>query len=654
MGAALPIALSPVAAVAAIALMLTVVFVPGLLAAAALGLRGWLLAASAPVVTYASVGIAGPWLALAGIPFTVTTFVAAMLVVVAVCAGVGLPRRWASHGLSWQPVAHLAVVGCVLAATAIGGYTVLSGMGNLASIPQDWDAAFHANGIRYIAESRDSSLLGMGALNKYGDGTALFYPNAYHLIGAIVYQLGGVSIATVLNAHTVLLPGLLALALVAMIRQFQGRAVFAGFTALLAAAPVTLLYASIERGPLLTFLTGLVLVPVGVAVLRLLVTQRSLTSAAAAVLTLIGLLTIHPSTVFIGLLFGVPLLVQRWLTARRVRLIGADLLTLCGVAATAGLLAAPHLTGSLNRPAPSGFITWPATLDIQGAVGALLVFQHDQPLPQLWLGAALVLGLAFVNRLGELRWLGATALLASLAWVLVATSDARTVVALSQPLWNDPWRFMALAALPLTVLAAHGLAEVQAVAARVAPPRGWAAGGVAVVVLAGFAWVTGLFYTAPNAAVVGKGFDMQDGQRVSAAEVEAMRKLGELAAPGEWAMNDRFDGTVWTYAISGVRTVAAHYDKRSTPSQARLLSQRFNDYATSPAVRAAADELNVRWVIIGKRGFILDNKRRIPGLSRHVHLPFLTKVYENDGAVIYRLIRMTPGYEFTGTTSTGP
>lgn len=693
----MPIALSPGAAVVVIALTLAVLFVPGLLTAAALGLRGWLLAASAPLVTYAVVGIAGPWLAIAGIPFTATTFVLAVLVIVAACAGIGsLHRRraamfrWSKDddaGSPWQHTAQLAVIGCVLAAAAIGGYTVLSGMGGMAAIPQDWDAAFHANGIRYIAESHDSSLIGMGSLNKYGDGTALFYPNAYHLVGALVYQLSGVSIAAVLNAHTVLLPGLLALALVALIRQFRGRAVFAGFAALLVITPVTLLYASIDRGPLLTFLTGLALLPVGVAALRRLLTRPDLAATAVAVLVLIGLLAIHPSTLFTGLVFGVPLLAQHWLTARpqhmRARVIGGDLLSIGGVAVTTALLAAPHLIGAATRPSPSGPISWPATLDIQSAVGALLVFQHDQPLPRLWLGAALLLGLGFARRLGELRWLGATALLASLAWIVVSTSDAPGVIALSQPLWNDPWRFMALAALPLTVLAAHGLAESQAmvrpVAVRVtdriaagirrgAPmsrrgggahastPRVWVAGGVAVAMLTGFAVVTELFYTAPNATVVGKGFNMDDGERVSTAEVDAMRKLGELATPGEWAMNDRYDGTVWTYAISGVRTVAAHYDKRRTASEAQLLSQRFKDYGTSPAVRAAAAELNVRWVIIGKRGFVRDGKRRIDGLTGHRELPFLTKVYENDGAVIYRLDRVISGYEFTssrfGATST--
>ncbi|MPY96792.1 MAG: hypothetical protein GEU97_02130 [Actinophytocola sp.] len=637
---------------------LLVVFVPGLLAAAALGLRGWLLVASAPLVTYAVVGIAGPWLAIAGVPFTVTTCAPATLVVVAACAGIGLLRRRRAAlfrlrrddvSSPWQRGAHLAVVGCVVAAAVIGSDAVLSGMGTLAAIPQDWDAAFHANGIHYIAESHDSSLTGMGSLNKYGDGTALFYPNGYHLIGALVYQLSGVSIAAVLNAHTVLLPGLLALTAVALLRQYRSRAVFAGFTALLAIAPVTLLYASLERGPLLTFLEGLVLLPAGVAVLRQLLTHRDVASAALAVLALVGLLAIHPSTLFTGLVFGIPLLAQHWLAARSR--IGGDLLALGGVIAATALLAAPHLIGAATRPSPGGLITWPAELDIQSAVGALLVFQHDQPLPQLWLGAALGLGLVFVRRLGELRWLAATALLTSVAWVVVATSDAPIVTTLSQPLWNDPWRFMALAALPLTMLAAHGLAETQSVAARLAAgvPRTWVAGGVAVVVLAGFAGVTGLFYTAPNTAVVHKGFDMADSERVSAAEVEAMRRLGELAAPGEWAMNDRFDGTVWTYAISGVRTVAAHYDRRATPSQAQLLSQRFKRYGKSPDVRAAAAELNVRWVIVGKRGFIHEDKHRINGLTGHRAMPFLTKVYENDGAVIYRLDRTINGYEFTST-----
>ncbi|NKE58827.1 hypothetical protein FXN61_19240, partial [Lentzea sp. PSKA42] len=59
---------------ATIGTYLAVLWLPGGLAAAAAGVRGWALAASAPVFTYLIAGLAGPWLWKIGIPFNIWTF----------------------------------------------------------------------------------------------------------------------------------------------------------------------------------------------------------------------------------------------------------------------------------------------------------------------------------------------------------------------------------------------------------------------------------------------------------------------------------------------------------------------------------------------------------------------------------------------------
>ncbi|NBH03973.1 DUF6541 family protein, partial [Amycolatopsis sp. SID8362] len=126
----------------------------------------------------------------------------------------------------WTRRAHLAVGACVAIATAVSIAVVVSGRGGTTAVFQRWDTVFHANGIRYIAETGDGSLTGMGTINWYPEGS--FYPNAYHLVGALVYQLSGTSVPVTLNAVTMPIAGLFALALVALVRQLGGRAVFAG------------------------------------------------------------------------------------------------------------------------------------------------------------------------------------------------------------------------------------------------------------------------------------------------------------------------------------------------------------------------------------------------------------------------------------------
>lgn len=666
----MPTTMSTASVAITIAVYLAVIFTPGLLTGLAAGLRGWVLAGTAPLLTYAIAGLAGPWFGLIGVGFNVLTFALAVLLAIGIAFGVHLlsDRLRARRGAPqagprdtgpplWAPLTHLPVLACLLIGAAVGAYTVLHGIGKLDAIAQDWDAVFHANGIRYLDETGDGSLTGMSGVNKYGDGTALFYPNAYHLVATVVYQLvGPLTVApmpAILNANTVLLPGLLALSLVTVVREFRGRAVLAGSVALASVAPVTLLYASMSRGPLLPFLLGLALIPIGAVALHNFLLRKGLDTGLMFALCAIGLLTIHTSTLFSGILFALPMLLQRFIkhgtlgVKGRARMIGADLLGLAAVAVASVVIAAPQLFGALNRATGDyPVINWPSTMKPNTAVGGLLTFQHFNAKPQLWLAIALFLGLVFFGKLHGLRWIGGTALLTGAAYVAVAVTDTKVVLDLSQPWWNDPFRFFAMAALPLTFIAGHGLAESQAwlrdKAARIGPlltrprPRTATAAVLALLVLAGFTAGSGVLYAETNAHAIRGGYGTPEKTRVSPDEVTAMLELQKLAKPGEWAMNDRFDGTVWTYAITGVRTVAAHYDSALLASDTKVLTMRFNHFQTDPEVRAAAERLNVRWLIIGKTGFIRDFPRR-QGLVGYEQLPFLTLVYDNPGAAIYRV-----------------
>src|SRR5215470_11060526 len=110
------------------------------------------------------------------------------------------------------------------------------------------------------------------------------------------------------------------------------------------------------------------------------------------------------------------------------------------------------------------------------------------------------------------------------------------------------------------------------------------------------------------------------------------RELATMVGPGELVMNDRGDGSVWIYALTGVRTVAGHFDPIGVSPDAALLGERFNDYDTDPAVRAAASRLHVRYAIVG-RGQLLAHWRRQSGMVRLDRVRALEKVYENPDAV---------------------
>ncbi|MBB5854350.1 DUF6541 family protein [Amycolatopsis umgeniensis] len=652
---------------------LAVLAIPGGLVGRAAGLRGWALAGLAPLLSYTVTGLAGPWLALAGVSYNPLTVAG----VTAVLAGIGFglrklgqSRGWIKPGAEepptkWHPRAHYAVAACVALAVGISILVVLSARGGTTAVFQRWDTVFHANGIRYIAETGDGSLTGMGSINWYPDGS--FYPNAYHLVGSLVYSISGTTIPVTLNAITMPVAGIFALSMVALIRQLGGRAVFAGCTALVAAAATTGAYESVSSG-LLPFALGIVLTPLAVVALARFLARPGLDTGYVLALTAVGLLAAHSSALFGALLFAFPLVVQRWYRALRRkpldgvpegraawRVIGGDVVKMVPVMVGSALLAAPHILGALKFTSGSyPYYAWGSQLPVEKSLMLLVTFRQVLSAPQVWLTVLLTIGVLSLFRLGRMRWLGLAALGFSALFVLVASFGAEPwVISLSRPWWNDRYRLMALAAIPLCLLAGHGMAELQRWFAKWASGRSWVKSrpalparlglATAVFVVAASAVLTKGFYTESNAHAVSflyyNGPEGEVTPPVSADELAAMDALTKMnIGPDEKVLNERFDGTAWLYAITGIHPVAGHYDPGVPPPDAKYLALHFRDYDTDPEVQAAVKRLNIKHVLIGSTPIKI-GEPPAPGLRDLDGLNFLRKDFGNAGASIYTLTR---------------
>jgi hypothetical protein len=630
-------------------------WLPGGIAAAVLGLRGWQLAASAPLVTYFIGGVAGPALHAIGLRYDVASFVGATVVVVLLCALArrlavrrrGFAARSAQVRPGWLRSSHLVVAAVVLASAAAGCYMVVRGMGWLDSVPQDWDAAFHANGVRYIADTGDGSLYGMLNVNLYDPPNTAFYPNGYHLVAALVYLTSHAGIAAVLNANTVLWPGILALSLVAMVRTFGGRVTTACYTALIAVAGTAGVYENMIHGPLLPYMAGLILIPVALIALYRYLERPDFDTGLLFAMAAVGLLLVHSSTLFGGFVLALPLLVQRW-WANRSR-IWPDVRGLLVVGVAAGIVAAPALAAALGSATAVSSVVHPVGLSAATAVGSLLVFQHIEQYPQIFLAIGLWVGLMCYRRLGPLRWLVGAAGLSGALFVAVAAYGNPVVLDISRPWWDDRYRLIALAFLPLAVLAGHGMAVIQdgcrqlarrLTGTRLTPQRLTAV--AAVVLLAVFLVVTKGLYHSVDESIVNRGYGTEPGidthdMPVSPDEILAMDQLPRLVKPGDRVMNDRNDGSVWMYAVAGVPAVAGHYDFTGVAPEINMLGGRFNQYDTDPVVRATVAKLHITYVMLDS-GFVRDWQARSVGLTGLDKADFLVKVYSNPDATIYRLV----------------
>src|SRR5690606_36527441 len=300
-----------------------VLLVPGLAVGLAAGLRGWTLAGLAPLFGYTVHGLTGPWLSGLGFAYTLWSALIATALFAAVVYAIRryVENRWPERerpqqGLlpNWGRNAHLGVILCIGIAFVVSSVVLIAAAeGELDAIPQRWDPVFHANGIRYIAETGDGGLYGVSSVNRYGPEGSQFYPNAYHLAGSLVYMITGATVPTVINAMTLPIAGLFGLSMAALVRECGGRSVLAGAAALTAAAVNSGVYESSSNG-LVPFALSTAFTPLAPMIMHRYLVRPNVTNGMVLVLAAAGLLVVHSSALFAGLLFAVPMLIHRWWT----------------------------------------------------------------------------------------------------------------------------------------------------------------------------------------------------------------------------------------------------------------------------------------------------------------------------------------------------
>lgn len=636
-------------------------WMPGVAVGAVVGLRGWSLAALAPLLTYGLAAVSAPWMSRWGAEWTPTTAGFALLTVLVVVTTLRWPiRRWAvatprsvdsTRLPMWTAGGHFAVALAVAAAAIFGANVLLIAFGGLGSIPQDWDAMLHANGIRYIAETGAGGVYGMLEITTFASDAQLYYPHAYHLIAALIFELSGMTIPAVLNAHSMIMPLMLALALVALIRSFHGRVALAMFAAIISPMATAIPYDLLWRGPLYPFATGVLLSFAALVALHNYLGRPSVLSALPLILCAAGLIGLHPSTLITAVLFSLPLLAQRWLLDRRRGIAEVGLLAI--PALLCSILVIPHLVGALSVADQVAGFTWPQTMTPAHALGEVFGFSTEHAHPQYWLVVFFAVGTFAFQSLGQLRWVPVAAVGFVAVYTLAAAYDRQWAHTITSIWWNDKWRLAAIATMALLPVVAHGLVRTYElllgwvvlpglrqlsrgrISYSISSRPAWTAGTSMAGVLLALLLLTNYGYLQRNLDRASLNYG--PGRTVGVAELEAFDVLERLVQPGQRVMNDRFDGSGWMYALTGVRPVAAHFSRKIVGEAPQLLAAKFDSYDTNLSVRNAAARLNVQWVMVGP-GFVRgDWMHRQPGLDELEQLDSLRLVYDRAGVRIYKL-----------------
>jgi hypothetical protein len=626
-----------VAGLSAIALWLVLLVTPGMLVGLLLRLPRHVAVAAAAPITFGLVGAATPLYGVIGVRWNPWTAGAMLLIVLAVAAAV---RRWILPRWARSAVQRAAVPRSVSpwwTLLGIGGAAVIAtivfvrGTGGIGAVSQYWDAVWHTNYTRWIAQTGQASPLRAGQFLNLETQAPTFYPSAMHAVGALVLTMSGAPATVAVNAGVLVSCALIIPVGAAGLTwaASRGNVLAATFAALAASLFSALPYDQTWR-PAWPFA---LVVGLSGAVVALLVSSeltvhpgRILASAAA----IVGVVSIHPSAVLcVGIpVFGwllVRLVVDRAGLGRQVVALGV-VAVLSGIALAAQLRQIFAVSGTLVATSYATPFTLIGSLHQLASFNVGVTGQTGQ-----WVLTVLaVFGgvVAAWRRLGG--WLVPTGVIFALLGVQTMTGKLPVLHLLTSGFWNDYWRLGAMVAWVACALVGIGLAEVVRWGARV--PR-LTVPVVGVLVAAMLLAATGGGYVGRNVTRMTIGYTPGV---VGPEQLATMNALPRLVPAGQVVLNDPMDGSAWMYSVAGVRPMFVHYQVGPLSTDQALLLRSLNQLDTNPAVRAAVRRLNLEFVYAGDQA-IYPWTSRSPGFLNLNTVADLRVVFSDSGATVYRI-----------------
>ncbi|MFI9448752.1 DUF6541 family protein [Amycolatopsis sp. NPDC052450] len=633
-------------------LVLLAFWLPGLVFGAAIRLRGWTLAAAAPLLTFGLVAIGIPILGRFGIRWTMLNV--GLWVLLLSLVGFGLSflvlRFTAKRHPEWAEDEdddetkrslrdHLLIGAGVVVGLGVGLVTFLRGSHTLENVQQGWDAPFHGNLVRWIAEHGDARASTVGTIANLPNQHDYFYPDTYHALLALIFGKGGLTMMPTLNLAALMVVLTVPVGVAAMCRAWRMPVLATAAAAAVSTWFTAFPYDSLWRGPLWPYVAGVALVPAMLALARLLLKPNGVAGPVAIGVGVAGLAGLHTSLIFVIMVYFLLILLAVLFRFEKInwRRSAASLVATIVVAVVLGV---PQVLPALYNAGGVTSAFWASETSVSGALGQTITFSPMASFPQWWIGIPAIIGVFFLVRHRRMLWMvGAYVVLGGL-FAATISLETPLIHTLTGVFYNDHWRIGAL--VPLAGAVAFG-EFVHTTSGKIAEKLGERRPGLNPVTAAiAGAVVVGLVVTVlSKGGYIGRNsarlaMNYGEGPSVSKAEEAAYAWLGKHVVPGERVMNDKADGSVWMYALSGVQPVEwTNYGAEFT-TKAGWLSVFLNDINREPRVREALTDLKVRYVLVGK-GKVAPNAQSAVGLQRLDITPGFKRVFHNLDASVYEI-----------------
>lgn len=673
---------------------MVIIFVPGLMVACSVKLRGLDAVGLAPALSIAMIAISAIIAPMVGVswslwvPFVFAVLIAVLGFVMSLIServagrrrAAQLSRQKAAEGsVSVEPAS--AVVpsrwfskeqGLYYISFAIGALLLARNIKNSVGRPewisQTFDNNFHLNAIRYIAETGSASSLTVGGLSV-GDQPVEFYPAAWHALVSLIFMNTDVSIPVATNV-VVLLTGAVIwpLGVVMMMRNIARlnapTIVSVGaLSAAFSAFPVLL----IQFGVLYANLLGISLIPIGIAIIAQMFRVNSLqqlTTVQSVYLGLfvaLGIAIAHPNAmmsllVMVAPIFAFRALLQIWSGFRGKTSWGIVFLQVMGIGAIFWLIY--YLWGVIRPPQAAGEMWGPAISQGQ-AYGEVALNATMGSFPQWMVTTLLIIGIfAVVTQQRHRLWLIATwgvvafyyTAARSLPWedgrydvVGVWYHDSFRLAALV-PLATIPlsvWGVQWLSEKIINVVTAHSLNSTQVKNKKYSPLNHRSI----TVVLSVISILTVSYFGQTSKSLeeqVEETFwsyaPSPESSLLTPDEIDVLEVLDNYIPVEDKILVQPFKGGAMAYAFSGREVSAPHTIYTPTKDAAYLeknLSRAFQD----PKVCEIVEKENYYYYLSfsGREVHGGDHSSRYSGFVNVENTGVVTEVYREGDAGLYKI-----------------
>src|SRR5246127_1712988 len=444
---------------------------PGAIVARITQLTWPVAVAVGPALTYGVVALAIIPFGALGIPWNGWTALIALAGVGGGMAGLQRPlaryRDGEAEGRAINGWHALTVAAGGLLRGLLIMWAAYRGITHWQSIPSTWDAVWHANEVRFILDTGQASSTHMGELRNVETHQPLYYPSVFHALTAVFCQLTGAAPTTGYTLSSVAASVWLFPSSAAMLTWFLLRPLITEWRSAGAAATSAVMSASFTSVPYVEF--GVAAMPnlaaYGVAVPTFVLitsTCRHRDRIPAAVLALVGVLSVHLTGGFVVILF----LLAWWLfDARRNPVRGrlADVSILAVGAGAAALILAPQFIGVAHQADIIAGHAFPSFKSVkQGVIDALLLHtRHLNDFPTQH-GLVVLSGIGMVILLyKKVWWPPALWMVLTVATIYSGAPFrnplGRAIEEFSQFFYNDPRRLSAVVTMVVTPMAGIAL-----------------------------------------------------------------------------------------------------------------------------------------------------------------------------------------------------